>query len=273
MHLLLSSLDGNAIEGTGATAVLDAVAAHCPLIERVDLSSCGIVNLAIPLALCHRDHVQVILDDNPILSPPPEVAARGWDAIRSFTIEVNSSSVPLNRVKLLLVGDGSAGKSSVVAVVKAAARVDSLASTAEARLRVKLPHAGDSGRTMGVEQCTVPMRSAASGRELVVTMVDVAGQHESYPTHVFFMSHRSVVALVLDISWRAEDEAARLEQAARCVCIASRVRWCGWLTIRCCMLRSGGCSSFRVAHLVPLSSPSALISTPCCRQVAARTRR
>jgi internalin A len=218
---LLCSLDGNAIESDGASAVLEAVAVHCPAIQRVDLSSCGIAQLAIPLTLCHRDGVQLILDDNPILSPPPEVVARGWDAIRSFTMEVNSSSVPLSRLKLLLVGDGSAGKSSVVAVVKAAARVDSLASTAEARLRVQLPQAGDSGRTMGVEQCTVPMRSSASDRELVMTMVDVAGQHESYPTHVFFMSHRSVVALVVDISWRQKDEAARLDLAMRCAWIAA----------------------------------------------------
>jgi hypothetical protein len=219
--LAARSVDGNPIESAGASVVLEAVATHCPAVERLDLSSCGITHLAIPLTLCHNTHASVQLRDNPFVSPPPEVVARGWDAVRSFTIEVNNASVPCNRVKLLLVGESNAGKSSIVAVVKAALQVSSHrergVGDGDLHLRVELPLAGERGRTMGVEQCTVPMRSSATGRELIATMVDVAGQHESYPTHVFFMSHRSVVALVVDLSWRVEDESLRLEQAVRLV--------------------------------------------------------
>jgi hypothetical protein len=208
-------LVGNAIEGAGASDILAAVAECYSVMERVDLSACGIVQVAIPPTLCPSEGhgVEVILRDNPIVSPPPEVVARGWEAIRLFTIEVNNASMPCNRVKLLLVGDSSAGKSSIVAAVKAV--VDRPSAS---RLVVELPEAGDDGRTMGVEQCTFPMSSSPPGdRNLTVTMVDVAGQHESYPTHVFFMSHRSVVALVVDISWHAVEEASRLQRSIRLV--------------------------------------------------------
>jgi hypothetical protein len=205
-------LCGNPLKN-GASDVLYAVATHCPEMECVDLRGCSIERLEVPLVLCHNSHVTVRLDNNPMVSPPPEVVARGWHEVRRFVALVmeRGGAVKCNRVKLLLVGDGYAGKSSVAAVVKAVVR-------SHDQLCVDLPQPDDSGRTVGVDQCTVPMKSLSSGRELVVAMVDVAGQHVSYPTHVFFMSHRSVVALVVDISWRdADTKISRLEEAIRCV--------------------------------------------------------
>jgi internalin A len=223
----MCSVDGNDISSAGASELLEAVAAHCPAVERVDLSSCGITHLAIPVTFCHNSLASVKLDDNPMVSPPPEVVARGWDAVRAFAIEVHNASVPCNRVKLLLVGDGSAGKSSIVAVVKAvvpALTRARIGASDGVGITVDLPVGGDSGRTIGVEQLTLPMQSSTSGRELVATVVDVAGQHESYPTHVFFMSHRSVVSLVVDLSWHVDDEVLRLEQAIRFV-VLHAVLW------------------------------------------------
>jgi hypothetical protein len=221
-RVMCTSVDGNGISSAGASELLETLAAHCPAVERVDLSSCGITHLAIPVTLCHNARASMKLDDNPMVSPPPEVVARGWDAVRSFAIEVHNASVPCNRVKLLLVGDGSAGKSSIVAVVKAVVPTLTharIGASDDVGITVELPLCGDSGRTIGVEQLTLPMQSSASGRKLIATVVDVAGQHESYPTHVFFMSHRSVVGLVVDLSWHVDDEALRLEQAIRFVAL------------------------------------------------------
>jgi hypothetical protein len=208
------SLSGNALGSRGASEFLVAIAESCPAMVSVNLRSCGITDLKVPVALCHNERLSVVLGDNPLVSPPPEVVARGWCEVRAFSLDVLRHPMKCNRVKLLLVGDGYAGKSSVAAVVKAVVRSRGVARD----FRIELPLPDDSGRTVAVERCTVPMKSLFPGRDLVVTMVDVAGQHKSYPTHVFFMSRRSVVALVVDISWPdADKKKSRLEEAIRCV--------------------------------------------------------
>jgi GTPase SAR1 family protein len=51
---------------------------------------------------------------NPLESPPPEIAERGIEAIRSYFKSLKGEKQPLNEVKVLLVGDGGAGKTSLV---------------------------------------------------------------------------------------------------------------------------------------------------------------
>jgi Leucine-rich repeat (LRR) protein len=54
------------------------------------------------------------LSENPLESPPPEIAKRGIEAIRSYFKSLEVERRALNEVKVLLVGDGGAGKTSLV---------------------------------------------------------------------------------------------------------------------------------------------------------------
>ncbi|WP_417915303.1 hypothetical protein [Candidatus Electronema sp. JM] len=49
-----------------------------------------------------------------LTSPPPEIAKKGIKAIRRYFAELEKSKQPLNEVKIIFVGDGAAGKTSLV---------------------------------------------------------------------------------------------------------------------------------------------------------------
>jgi internalin A len=54
------------------------------------------------------------LSGNPLEFPPMDIANRGIEAIRSYFKSVEGERRALNEVKVLLVGDGGAGKTSLV---------------------------------------------------------------------------------------------------------------------------------------------------------------
>jgi len=63
-----------------------------------------------------RDHAafEPHLSENPLKSPPPEIAGKGVEAIFEFFKSLEAEKQQLNEVKVLLVGDGGAGKKSLV---------------------------------------------------------------------------------------------------------------------------------------------------------------
>ncbi|MBE9595057.1 MAG: 50S ribosome-binding GTPase, partial [Proteobacteria bacterium] len=54
------------------------------------------------------------LSGNPLESPPLDIANKGIEAIRSYFKSLEAERRALNEVKVLLVGDGGAGKTSLV---------------------------------------------------------------------------------------------------------------------------------------------------------------
>ncbi|MCK4731218.1 MAG: leucine-rich repeat domain-containing protein, partial [Methanophagales archaeon] len=54
------------------------------------------------------------LSGNSLESPPPEIVKQGIEAIRSYFKSLEGEKKALNEVKVLLVGDGGAGKTSLV---------------------------------------------------------------------------------------------------------------------------------------------------------------
>jgi small GTP-binding protein len=118
------------------------------------------------------------LRGNPLTSPPYEIATQGIEAIRQYFANLQAGERPLNEVKVLLVGDGAAGKTSLVKRLLGEA-FDKNEDTTH----------GISIRGWDVE---------AGGQPVKVNIWDFGGQEIMHATHQFFLSKRSLYVLVLD---------------------------------------------------------------------------
>jgi small GTP-binding protein len=133
----------------------------------------------LPLEICQFTKLERLwLDDNPLTTPPPEIVEQGIDAIRRYLVELEKSNRPLNEVKILLVGEGSAGKTSLVKQLLGEV-FDKDEDTTH----------GISIRGWDVE---------AGGTPIKVNIWDFGGQEIMHATHQFFLSKRSLYVLVLD---------------------------------------------------------------------------
>jgi internalin A len=152
----------------------------------------------IPPEICHLAKLKYLhLDGNPITSPPIEIANQGINAIRQYfaafrdnrqhiaqgtgaigKVLQKEEPQPLNQVKVLLVGDGAAGKTSLVKRL-----------LGEAFNQHEDTTHGISIRGWEVE---------AGGQPVKVNIWDFGGQEIMHATHQFFLSKRSLYVLVLD---------------------------------------------------------------------------
>jgi hypothetical protein len=118
---------------------------------------------------------------NPLESPPPEIIQQGNASIKAYFESLKEPQRPLNELKVLLVGDGSAGKTSLSKVLR--------------------------GETFN------PQESQTHGinidhwqyQDLTLHFWDFGGQETMHATHQFFLSKRSLYILVLD--GRKEEDA------------------------------------------------------------------
>ena len=149
---------------------------------------------------------------NSLFFPPEEIVRQGWEATKSFLLEARASGTePCNRLKIMLVGHTGEGKTSFLRAMKG--------------YRLELPSAGREDRTFGVEQqpltlwgCKPSKVDGDSSIDLTTlhtTVLDFAGQEMYYTTHAFFMSHRSLYVLVVNVSRLEEDD--RMEKALQYV--------------------------------------------------------
>ncbi len=120
----------------------------------------------------------IILYDNPIETPPLEIVKQGKDAIRAYFESLEGEKRTLNEVKVLLVGDGGAGKTSLVK-----------------RLMGK-EFDEEELQTPGVK--IDPWKVKKDKNSLNIHFWDFGGQEIMHATHQFFLSKRSLYVLVLD---------------------------------------------------------------------------
>lgn len=120
------------------------------------------------------------LYQNPITTPPPEIVEQGNAAILEYFRQKEATGAePLLEAKLILLGDGRSGKTSL------ACRL----------LRQPLPKEAD--RTEGVDIIIGDYQfPVASGRQFQLNIWDFAGQDKYKPLHQFFYSESSLYALV-----------------------------------------------------------------------------
>ncbi|WP_417913991.1 COR domain-containing protein [Candidatus Electronema sp. JM] len=133
----------------------------------------------LPPEICQLPKLEyLLLDLNPLTSPPYEIAIKGIDAIREYFANLQAGESALNEIKVLLVGDGAAGKTSLVKQLLGEA-FDKDEDTTH----------GISIRGWDVE---------AGGQPIKVNLWDFGGQEIMHATHQFFLSKRSLYVLVLD---------------------------------------------------------------------------
>lgn len=114
-------------------------------------------------------------DRNPWKKPPPEVIARGREAVVKYLQDLDTFGSALsNRLKVVLVGLGNAGKTSIAVRLERGSSGD-------------LPRSEE--RTIGVEIRDIELgpnpapRTKGSGSNLAVKLWDFAGQRAYYDTH------------------------------------------------------------------------------------------
>lgn len=135
--------------------------------------------ITLPPEICQLTRLTVFsLSDNPLISPPLEVASKGKQAIRQYFASLQPEDQPLNEVKILLVGDGAAGKTSLVKQLLGQAFDQHEDTTHGINIQ-------------GWEQ-------EVGGRKIRINIWDFGGQEIQHATHQFFLSKRSLYVLVLD---------------------------------------------------------------------------
>ena len=121
------------------------------------------------------------ITNNPLTTPPIEIVKQGNAAIREyFRQKDKAGSRPLLEAKMVLLGDGRAGKTSL------ACRL----------LGRELPRQED--RTQGVDISIGEYRFPVAEGEFVLHIWDFAGQDKYKPLHQFFYTEGAVYVLVAD---------------------------------------------------------------------------
>ncbi len=139
----------------------------------------------------------LVLEGNPIENVLPEIIRRGWGEEISddgepqviFAYLKQKFKRPLNELKVLLVGEGNVGKTSLIK-----------------RLRDNSFNANER-KTHGIE--IHPWQLNVNQQTININFWDFGGQEIMHATHQFFLTKRSIYLLVLNN--RETDEQNRLE--------------------------------------------------------------
>ncbi|XP_041374603.1 uncharacterized protein LOC121387519 [Gigantopelta aegis] len=124
------------------------------------------------------------LDECPLLkTPPKEIQAKGFATTFAYLQRLLSGSVECQRTKLMLVGLGGAGKTSLVKALLSGNH------------RTQLSLGEDI--TDGIDIC--PWSVFTEDGQVTYSVWDFAGQSVYYNTHQFFLSDRAVYMLLWNI--------------------------------------------------------------------------
>jgi internalin A len=130
--------------------------------------------------------IDLDVSDNPdLLTPPPEIVSQGREAILRFFQELQKDSVVRYEAKVLVVGEGATGKSSLLRALRDQAFDPQLNTThgiEVGELHVPHPH--------------------LAGKAITLNTWDFGGQHIYHATHQFFLTRRSLYLLV----WNARSQ-------------------------------------------------------------------
>lgn len=130
----------------------------------------------------------LILRDNPLESPPPEVVAQGTEAVLAFLRANRGGLVRQWASKLLVVGEGRTGKTSLVKALSGQPHDPAELTTHGLIVSLlPVPHPEEAGEVMGLSAW------------------DFGGQDVYHAVHQFFLTGRSLFVLV----WNAGEGAER----------------------------------------------------------------
>ncbi len=148
-------------------------------LQELDLDSNNLSELPAGIGQI-QDSCQLYISNNPLKTPPLEIAKKGIPAIRDYfqSLEKEEEQFPLNEAKVLLVGQGGVGKTSLVN-----------------RLIHDIFH-DDETKTDGINIDNWPI--TINKEKIRLNVWDFGGQEIMHATHQFFLTKRSLYLLVLD---------------------------------------------------------------------------
>ena len=184
----LQSLD---LEDNRLTALPDAIAGLTAL-ESLDLGNNQLT--ALPDAIANLTALrELFLHENDGLGIPPEILGPDWrqksddnpaalpaDILRYYFRARTEATRPLNEAKIILVGQGDVGKTSLVK---------------------RLVHGAfdaEEAKTPGIDITPWALPAADGADPVRLNVWDFGGQEIMHATHRFFLTHRSLYLLVLD---------------------------------------------------------------------------
>jgi GTPase SAR1 family protein len=127
----------------------------------------------------------ISLNENPLNSPPIEIIVRGRRAIIKFFEELKiQGEDELYEAKLLIVGEGGAGKSTLARKL-----INEHSS---------MPKEEDTTKGIEIFRCSFPHHNSKDHNEFYLNIWDFGGQEIYHATHQFFLTRRSLYVLVDD---------------------------------------------------------------------------
>ncbi len=126
---------------------------------------------------------RIYISNNPFESPPIEIVKQGRDAIAKYFEDLKKQGKDyLYEAKVLIVGDGGAGKTSLVRKMK--------------QLDSAMPKEGED-RTKGIDIQAMPIRNIDKpDLPFLMNVWDFGGQGYYHSTHQFFLTKRSLYVLL-----------------------------------------------------------------------------
>ncbi|NIM14508.1 MAG: TIR domain-containing protein [Candidatus Aminicenantes bacterium] len=145
-----------------------------------------LLDLGLEIKLSFDRNPGIFLEDNPLETPPLEIVKKGIKAVKAYFESLKKEKTfPLNEVKVLIVGDGGTGKTSLV----------------KRLLEREFDKNEPQTHGINIDIWGITGRE----KEIKVHLWDFGGQEIMHATHQFFFSKRSLYILVLD--GRKEEDA------------------------------------------------------------------
>jgi internalin A len=135
-------------------------------------------NLKIEWDIFFGQYKGIYVKDNPFETPPIEIIKQGTEAIANYYAAIEQQPRPLNESKLILIGDGGAGKTSLM------------------KCLLGQEFNPQESQTHGININTLGFKH--QDQDIKLHCWDFGGQQIMHATHQFFLSKRSLYILVLD---------------------------------------------------------------------------
>ncbi len=159
-----------------------------PVLQHVWFRDTQVSDLS-PLSEHLKKGLSIDFEGCPLFIPPVEFADQGEESVVEYFKQLDEDAAPLNEIKIILLGEGTAGKTSLVRRLQGQDFDPNESQTHGIRIRKQLFDMGD-------EQVTA-------------RIWDFGGQETMHATHQFFLSERCIYVLVLNS--RQGDERDRAE--------------------------------------------------------------